>query len=102
MTLEGDLAAGDAIPLMFSIARAGQPVDTLEPYLGAFGHLVALRQGDLAYTHLHPSTDAAPGSMAGPFIEFAASVPSTATYRLFLQFQLEGEVHTAEFTASAS
>ena len=26
----------------------------MEPYLGAKGHLVALREGDLAYLHIHP------------------------------------------------
>ena len=26
----------------------------LQPYLGAYGHLVALRDGDLAYLHVHP------------------------------------------------
>ena len=28
----------------------------LEPYLGAYGHLVAFAQADLAYTHIHPNT----------------------------------------------
>ncbi|NKX51639.1 hypothetical protein HER39_13910, partial [Arthrobacter deserti] len=36
------------------VTRGGQPVKTLEPYLGAYGHLVALRAGDLAYLHVHP------------------------------------------------
>ncbi|MEP6661634.1 MAG: hypothetical protein ABJD24_17095 [Acidimicrobiales bacterium] len=101
VTMTGDLGAGEELPLTFSITKAGQPVDTLEPYLGAFGHLVALRRDDLAYTHLHPSAEALPGSMAGPTVDFVASVPSMATYRLFLQFQVDGKVHTAEFTASA-
>ena len=33
----------------------GSPADGLEPYLGQPAHLFAIRQGDLAYTHLHPS-----------------------------------------------
>ena len=40
------------------ITRDGEPVET-EPYLGAGGHLVALREGDLAFLHVHP--DAASG-----------------------------------------
>ncbi len=45
----------------------GEPVTDIEPYLGAFGHLVALREGDLAYLHVHPEGDEpAPGDLSGP------------------------------------
>jgi hypothetical protein len=63
---------------------------------------VALREGDLAYLHVHP--DGAPGdgrTAAGPEITFYADVPSTGAYRLYLDFQHAGAVHTAEFTALA-
>ena len=36
------------------ITKDGAPVKT-EPYLGAGGHLVALREGDLAFLHVHPT-----------------------------------------------
>ena len=39
--------------LHFAITRDGKPITT-EPYLGAGGHLVALREGDLAFLHVHP------------------------------------------------
>jgi hypothetical protein len=94
VTLEGDLAAGVEQPLTFTVSRDGQPVTDLEPYLGAYGHLVALRAGDLAYLHVHP--EGATGS--GPQVRFAAQAPSPATYRLFLDFQHEGTVRTAELT----
>ena len=42
-----------ATRLAFAITRDGKPVET-EPYLGAGGHLVALREGDLAFLHVHP------------------------------------------------
>lgn len=35
-------------------AKVGVPVTDLQEYLAAYGHLVALRQGDLAYLHVHP------------------------------------------------
>jgi hypothetical protein len=78
------------------------PVTDLQPYLGAYGHLVALREGDLAYLHVHP--EGAPGdgaTPAGPRVEFAAEVPSAGTYRLFLDFRHAGVVRTAEFTVAA-
>lgn len=63
------------------------------PYLGAYGHLVAMAASDLAYTHIHPnSADQASGTM-----QFIGQV-SAGLHRLFLQFQTAGVVHTAEFT----
>jgi hypothetical protein len=97
--LEGELVPGAASPLTLTVSRAGVPVTDLQPYLGAYGHLVALREGDLAYLHVHPYE--APGdgrTAAGPQIRFLAEVPSAATYRLFLDFQHAGTVRTAEFT----
>src|SRR5699024_11235811 len=55
--VEGDLTAGEASQLTMTVTRDGEPVTELEPYLGAFGHLVALRDGDLAYLHVHPHED---------------------------------------------
>ena len=83
-----ELAASDG-KLGFTITRDGQPVET-EPYLGAGGHLVALREGDLAYLHVHP--------VDGGGVEFETELDPDSRYRLYLQFQHEGEVHTAEFT----
>ena len=75
----------------------------LQPYLGAYGHLVALRQGDLAYLHVHPEGTPGDGvTPAGPAVEFVAEVPSAGTYRLFLDFQHGGVVRTAEFTVTTA
>lgn len=103
VTLEGRLVPGETSPLTLTVSRDGEPVDDLQPYLAAYGHLVALRTGDLAYLHVHP--DGAPGdgkTPAGPAITFYAEVPTADTYRLFLDFRHGDEVHTAEFTAAAT
>lgn len=91
VALEGDLDAGE---VAFTVSRDGEPVDDLEPYLGAGGHLVVLREGDLGYLHVHPEGD----DDTGPRIAFAAEAPSEGRYRLFLQFQPDGAVRTASFT----
>ncbi len=96
VTLEGDLVAGASSKLTLTVTRAGLPVTDLQPYLGAFGHLVALRDGDLAYLHVHPQES----TTAGPQIVFHAEVPSAGTYGLYLDFQHGGTVHTAHFTAT--
>ena len=84
----GDARPGEEAELRFMITKDGKPVDT-EPYLGAGGHLVALREGDLAFLHVHPTGD-------GP--SFAATFPTEGRYRLFLQFKVGGEVQTVAFT----
>jgi hypothetical protein len=102
VTLEGDLTAGEDARLTVSVSRNGRPVTNLEPYLGAYGHLVALREGDLAYLHVHP--DGTPGDGAtepGPDVVFYAAVPSDGGYRLFLDFKHDGVVRTASFAVSA-
>jgi hypothetical protein len=87
----GAARAGQEASLRFTVTKDGRPVAT-EPYLGADGHLVALREGDLAFLHVHP-TDA-----AGDSIGFEATFPTTGAYRLFLQFKVHGEVQTVAFT----
>jgi hypothetical protein len=98
VTLAGTPVAGKESELTFTVNRDGKPVTDLQPYLGAFGHLVSLRGGDLAYLHNHPAEDAKPGTKGGPSIKFATTFPTAGTYSLFLDFQHAGKVRTAEFT----
>jgi hypothetical protein len=101
VTLDGDLTPGADSKLRLDVSRDGEPVTDLQPYLGAFGHLVALREGDLAYLHVHP--DGTPGdgrTEPGPEVVFYAAVPSGGTYRLYLDFKHDGVVRTAAFTVS--
>ena len=102
VTLTGDLAAGTSSMLGVSVSRDGRPVTDLQPYLGAYGHLVALREGDLAYLHVHPDGEPGDGRTApGPEVAFHVEAPSDGAYRLFLDFRHEDEVRTAEFTMTA-
>lgn len=102
VTLTGGLAPGKSGELALKVAKDGRPVTNLQPYLGAYGHLVALRAGDLAYLHVHPNGEPGDGATKpGPEVSFTATAPSTGTYRLFLDFQHEGKVRTAAFTVEA-
>lgn len=96
VTMTGAPAAGVATQVGFTVERDGAVLATLEPYLGAWGHLVALRAGDLAYNHVHP-VDAG-GGTAPTTVPFMLEVPSPGDYRLFFDFAHEGAVHTAAFT----
>ena len=89
---EGTSRAGEESQLEFAVTRNGRPA-RLQDYLGAKGHLVALRQGDLAYLHVHPDADS---------LKFMATFPTAGAYRLFLQFKVDGAVYTAAFTQEVS
>ena len=98
VTLSGTPAAGAEGELAFAVTREGVELTDLEPYLGAFGHLVSLRSGDLAYLHTHPAEEARADQRGGPEIRFATTFPTAGRYRLYLNFAHGGEVRTAEFT----
>jgi hypothetical protein len=99
--LSGSPNANEPSMLTFSVSRDGKPVTDLQPYLGAYGHLVALRASDLAYLHVHPMGEAGDGvTQAGPEIAFHTTFPSDGSYRLFLDFKHQNVVRTAEFTVS--
>ncbi|HSP03577.1 MAG TPA: heavy-metal-associated domain-containing protein [Acidimicrobiales bacterium] len=93
--IDGTLDAGGSSELTITVQRDAEVVTT-EPYLGAGGHLVALRDGDLAFLHVHPLAD----DTTGP-VRFAVEVPSAGTYALFFDFAHAGEVHTARFVLDA-
>ncbi len=103
----GRARAGREADLRFTIRKDGQTVHT-EPYLGAGGHLVALREGDLAFLHVHPTEHGHGGEQPAAegghddSIGFAATFPTTGRYRLFLQFKHEGRVQTVAFTQEVS
>ncbi|GAA1847503.1 hypothetical protein [Asanoa iriomotensis] len=97
VTYEGTPTVGATQPLQFRVFRDGNPVTDLEPYLGAYGHLVVLRQGDLGYLHVHPDEQRVPGT-----VKFWVAAPSPGNYRGFFDFQVAGTVHTAEFTLTVT
>jgi hypothetical protein len=86
--LAGAPVAGRESSVEFAVSRDGQQV-TPDPYLGARGHLVALRDGDLAYLHVHPDDDE---------LSFMATFPTPGRYLLYLDFSVDGTVRTAPFT----
>jgi hypothetical protein len=92
------LQDGKDAQLTFRITRDGRPVRDLQPYLGAYGHLVALHAPDLAYSHVHPDGE----DRAAGAITFDTELDERGTYRLFLQFQTAGRVHTVAFTQTVS
>jgi hypothetical protein len=91
VALQAPRAAGQ---LEFAVRRDGAAVTDLQPYLGARGHLVMLRAGDLAYEHAHP--------LAPDRLAFDTSAAGPGSYRLFLQFRHGDRVHTVALTRTVA
>jgi len=91
------LRAGQESELSFLVRRGGRLVKRFDEYIGRRGHLVALHEGDLAYTHVHPISGAPAGE-----IRFDAELAEAGEYRLFLQFKTNGVVHTVPFAVQVA
>ncbi|MFE9637135.1 hypothetical protein [Streptomyces sp. NPDC006463] len=101
VTVKGQPLAGMAHPLTVTISKDGKPVTDLQPYLDTYAHLTAFHEGDQAFAHLHPETKVT-GDNGGPDLNFQAMLPKPGNWRLFLQFQTGGSLHTAALTLNVS
>jgi hypothetical protein len=93
VSYEGTPQVGATQPITMRVSVAGTPVADLQRYLGSYGHLVVLREGDLAYLHVHPEDQLVAGG-----VKFWFAPPSAGRFRAFFEFQAGGVVHAAEFT----
>lgn len=97
VTYEGTPQLKATTPLLFRVHAGGAPVLDLQRYLGSYGHLVVLREGDLAYVHVHPEEQLINGA-----VKFWLAAPSPGRYRLFFDFQIGDTVRTAEYTMTVA
>lgn len=67
------------------------PADGFEPYLGAWGHMLAASSDLIDLIHTHPFL------ANGPLVQFNVEFPRAGTYRVWVQFQRKGVVNTARF-----
>ncbi len=96
----GSLVSGSESMLMFSLSQNGKPITDLEPYLGALGHSVILREGNLDFIHAHPMEDV--NSQQTGTVDFMVDFPEAGVYKVFTQFQRAGKVFTTDFVVSVS
>jgi hypothetical protein len=80
-------------------ARTNAPIDDLEPFLGAPGHLLIVSADLQSVTHSHPVAEIS--TKVGPRVVFQVLFPRAGTYRMWAQFQRHGTVLTAPFTITA-
>jgi hypothetical protein len=69
------------------------PSDGIEPYLGAWGHMLVASDDLIDMIHTHPFI-----ADGGPQVQFNVLFPRARMYRVWVQFQRKGVVNTAAFT----
>jgi Heavy metal binding domain len=74
-----------------------KPGDGIEPYLGAWAHMLAASDDLIDLIHTHPFI-----ADGGPQMQFNIIFPRARTYRMWVQFQRKGVVNTAVFTLPVS
>ncbi|GAA0382402.1 hypothetical protein [Bacillus horti] len=80
----GTLLAGEEVTLSFVIENA-EP----EPYLGARGHIVILDEAAINFIHVHPVSDEE--------TRFETVFTEPGLYKLWAEFQFEGNIHVYPF-----
>lgn len=96
LQLASPLKTKEHTNLTFALTQNGKPVSQIDPYLGAFGHVVVLRHGDADdYLHGHPITETKPTDGK---ILFELEFPIKGTYTIFAQFSINGQVKTFPIT----
>ena len=76
----------------------GQPVRSLEPYMGAFAHLVGIAENYATALHIHPhGAPPRPDERSGPDLEFRLRPTTSGFHKLFAQVRVDGRVRTLAF-----
>lgn len=96
VTLSFDkIQAGKELNFTFNIKDTStkKPISDLQPYLGAVGHVVVLSADTEKYLHVHPTEEKA----TGPDAKFMTTFPNSGTYKIWGQFQHQGQVFIVPF-----
>ncbi|UYZ65262.1 heavy metal-binding domain-containing protein [Hymenobacter weizhouensis] len=94
LAFDKELKVGQLLGMKITLSKNGQPVTDLDNYLGALGHVVVISEDTENYLHVHPNEQAD----KGPVIGFNTNFEKPGLYRVFLQFNHGGQIHTGDFT----
>jgi hypothetical protein len=99
LELEGDLKAGEAVFANMNITKDGQPVDFLEPVMGAFAHMVGFYEDYESIAHIHPmgKEPIKDTERGGPTLRFHIEPEQAGYLKLFAQVQIDGRQVSAPF-----
>lgn len=97
VTLSDELFAGSETSLELTVTKSGEAV-VLEPYLESWAHVSAVDSATLGSSHLHPTQEPETGSTAPEALTLAWTPPAAGTYRFFIEFMADGNLHRADIT----
>jgi hypothetical protein len=89
------IMSGMDLNMTFNIkdAKTKEPINNLQPYLGAVGHVVILSADTEMYLHVHPTDEKA----TGPDAKFMTSFSKSGIYKIWGQFQQNDKVFVVPF-----
>jgi hypothetical protein len=99
VSLSGRLKASASVPLSVSVASGGKPVEDFQRFLDGYAHLTAFRVGDMAFARILSTGRVTGDGLAGA-LTAQALFPESGTWRLFVQFEIGTQFHTAAFTVN--
>lgn len=79
------------------VDREGKRITNLEPYMGAFAHIVGISDDYFTILHVHPDAGSPIVADSGVDIGFSLNPPRIGFYRLFVQIKRAGILHTLAF-----
>jgi hypothetical protein len=100
VVVQGGLTLPLSTPAKIRLAISdpgGAPVESLEPHLGAYGHMTAFHTEQLSTTHMHPVEVVGIPVLRGT-LTFDVWFGEAGAHRLFLEFRHNGQLHTAALT----
>lgn len=99
LTLENDLQVGEAVMTNLAISKDGKPVDSLEPVMGAFAHMVGFYEDYESIAHIHPmgAEPSKETERGGPSLRFHIEPEQAGHLKLFAQVQIDGNQVFAPF-----
>lgn len=77
--------------------RHPKGIPTLQPYLGADGHAIAVREGSLDLVHAHPTGKAEAGQLT-----FQAAFPGAGLYKIWGEFMPDGQFIRVPFVVEVN
>lgn len=86
------------ISLEISVSKDGKNLSEsdIEPYLAATAHIAMISKEDKDFLHIHPVSDKR-------FPIYAEThIKKPGIYRIWVEFQTNGNVHTADFTVNVT
>jgi hypothetical protein len=85
--------AGEKTLMFFRL----KPNESIEPYLGTMGHMLAASSDLIDMMHMHPFLVTDPNGTDYKQIQFNVFFPREGIYRVWVQFQRKGVVNTVAF-----